>query len=56
MEKSEPQALSEVVANDMSHTRIARAGGHMKIDIATTTVFARFYAIMFGRILNRLSN
>ena len=28
----------------------------MKIDITTTTVFALFYAIMFGRILNRLSD
>lgn len=28
----------------------------MKIDITTTTVFALFYAIMFGGILNRLSD
>lgn len=28
----------------------------MKIDITTTTVFALFYAIMFGGMLNRLSN
>ena len=36
--------------------RIARAAGHMKIAITTTTVFARFYAIMFVEILNRLSD
>ena len=28
----------------------------MKIDITTTTVFALFYAIMFGGMLNRLSD
>jgi hypothetical protein len=28
----------------------------MKIDITTTTVFALFYAIMFGGILNRPSD
>ena len=39
-----------------THTRIARAGGHMKIDITTTTVFALFYAIMFGGMLNWLSD
>ena len=39
-----------------THTRIARPGGHMNIDITTTTVFALFYAIMFGGMLNRLSD
>jgi hypothetical protein len=28
----------------------------MKIEITTTTVFALFYAIMFGGMLNRLSD
>ena len=28
----------------------------MKIDITTTTVFALFYAIMFGGMLKRLSD
>jgi hypothetical protein len=28
----------------------------MKIDIITTTVFALFYPIMFGGMLNRLSD
>jgi len=28
----------------------------MKIDISTTTVVALFYAIMFGGMLNRLSD
>ena len=28
----------------------------MKIDITTTTVFALFYAFMFGGTLNRLSD